>query len=83
MVPPSLPVEALTTAGREAYRSDVMFVVGTSAVVYPAAALPERAAAGGAFVVEVNVTRTPISSMVDVTIPGSAADVLPAVLDAL
>ncbi len=79
----SLPVDVLATAGREAHHSNVMFVVGTSAVVYPAAALPERAASGGAFVVEVNVDRTPISSMVDVTLLGSAADILPAILEAL
>jgi NAD-dependent deacetylase len=78
-----LPLDALGTAEREAYNSDVMLVVGTSAVVYPAAALPERAAAGGAFVVEVNVGRTAISSMVDACIAGSAADVLPAILELL
>jgi NAD-dependent deacetylase len=79
----SLPPDALSTAHREVYQSDVMFVVGTSAVVYPAAALPQRAADGGAFVVEVNVDRTPISSMVDVSITGSAADVLRAIVDLL
>jgi len=79
----SLPVEQITLAGEAARRSDVMLVVGTSAVVYPAAALPEAAKSNGAFVVEVNLQRTPISPFVDVSIQGPAAEVLPAIVDAL
>lgn len=79
----ALPEAEISRANRAVRSSDVMFVVGTSAVVYPAAALPEIAKAHGAFVVEVNVARTPISSIVDVSILGPGAEVLPAVVEAL
>src|SRR5690606_6726069 len=52
---------------------DVLLVVGTSAVVYPVAALPERARERGATVVEVNIERTPLSSRVDAHITAPAA----------
>jgi NAD-dependent deacetylase len=40
------------------------WVVGTSAVVYPAAALPDLAADLGVCVVEVNPERTPLTSRI-------------------
>jgi NAD-dependent deacetylase len=55
---------------------DVMLVVGTSGIVYPAASLPMVARAGGATTVEVNVERSELSHRVDVFLQGSAADVL-------
>jgi NAD-dependent deacetylase len=54
-----------------------MLVVGTSAVVHPAASLPLVAKHNGAFVVEVNTAYTPISALVDATLVGRAGDVLP------
>ena len=61
---------------------DVLLVVGTSAVVYPAAALPRVAHAAGALVVEINVEDTPLTAEADVVLRGPAAEVLPA-LEAL
>ena len=61
---------------------DVLLVVGTSAVVYPAAALPRIARQGGALVVEINIEDTPLTAEADVVLRGPAADVLPA-LEAL
>jgi NAD-dependent deacetylase len=54
-----------------------MLVVGTSAVVHPAASLPLVAKHNGAFVVEVNTAYTPISALVDATLVGRAGDILP------
>ena len=42
-----------------------MVVAGTSSMVYPAAGLPDIAHAAGAYVVEVNPDRTPLSDRVD------------------
>jgi NAD-dependent deacetylase len=54
-----------------------MIVVGTSAIVHPAASLPLVAKHGGALVIEVNTAFTPISALVDATLLGRAGDVLP------
>jgi NAD-dependent deacetylase len=56
---------------------DVMLVVGTSGIVYPAASLPMVARAGGATIVAVNLERSELSHMVDVFLQGSAGEVLP------
>jgi NAD-dependent deacetylase len=61
---------------------DVLLVIGTSAVVYPAAALPRVAHGAGALVVEINVEDTPLTAEADVVLRGPAAEVLPA-LEAL
>ena len=49
-----LPEEALNRAQQEARQCRVMLLIGTSAVVMPAAALPDLAKQGGAVVVEIN-----------------------------
>lgn len=53
----SLPEEALRKAQEEAAWCRVMLVVGTSANVFPAAALPDLARRNGAAIVEVNIDR--------------------------
>lgn len=57
---------------------DVFVTIGTSAIVFPAAGLVQRARAHGAFTAEINVQPTPASTIVDLTIAGAAEDVLPA-----
>jgi NAD-dependent deacetylase len=57
-------------------RASLVIAVGTSAVVYPAAALPEVARAHGATLVEVNPEDTPMSSLYDVCIRESAGTAL-------
>jgi NAD-dependent deacetylase len=59
---------------------DVLLVVGTSGVVYPAAGFASAAKAAGAFVVEINPDATPHSGMVDVPLKGRAKDVVPLLL---
>lgn len=50
-----LPPQALEKASRESQTCKVMLVIGTSAVVYPAAALPSIAKQHGAKIVEINI----------------------------
>ena len=50
-----LPTEALEVAIRESSTCRVMLVIGTSAVVYPAAHLPVVAKQNGAKIVEINI----------------------------
>ena len=59
-----LPAGAFETAAEAAASCEFCFVIGTSALVYPAAALPEIARAAGAFVCEVNPERTQLSNSV-------------------
>ena len=63
-------------AAAAATECDVFLAVGTSAVVYPAAALLTEAAARGAFTVEINPEATPASGAVDLAVSGRAEDVL-------
>ena len=55
-----LPNRILDRAWREAERCDLMLVVGTSGVVYPAAQLPFVARQAGGRVIDVNPEETPI-----------------------
>jgi len=77
-----LPAQALATAEHAADECDVMLVVGTSAEVYPAAALPDAARAAGACVIEVNLAATPLTPRADMALTGRAGEVLPALVRA-
>lgn len=72
-----LPERVWTAAAERAATCDLCFVVGTSAIVYPAAGLPYAAAEAGAFLVEVNPEPTPLSEACDVTLRGAAGEMLP------
>lgn len=63
------------------YQTDLMFVIGTSGVVHPAASLAGIAKRNGAFVVEINLEETPISHEMDVTLLGKAKNILPYFFD--
>jgi NAD-dependent deacetylase len=78
-----LPADALAQAEDAARRCDVLLVVGTSAEVYPAAALPSAASVAGAIVVEINPNSTPLSHSADYLFSGAAGVVLPALLERL
>ena len=58
----------------------VMFVIGTSAVVHPAASLPYAAARAGAKIIEVNLEPTSLTPHANFFFPGKAGEILP-VLD--
>lgn len=72
-----LPVGAFERAATEARSCELCFVVGTSAVVYPAASIPEIARAAGAYVVEVNPEPTPLSDLCHEVLAGKAGEILP------
>jgi NAD-dependent deacetylase len=72
-----LPVGAFERAAMKAGDSELCFVVGTSALVCPAAGLPEIAKSAGAYTVEINPEPTPLSELCDEVIQGKAGEVLP------
>lgn len=60
----------------EACACDLFLTIGTSAIVYPAAGLVHEAKRHGAFTVEINPDATDASGLVDLSIRGTAEDVL-------
>ena len=78
-----LPAQALAAADDAARRCNVLLVIGTSAEVYPAAALPALAQRSGAIILEINPNATPLSAAADYVLRGAAGVVLPALLAAL
>jgi NAD-dependent deacetylase len=73
----SLLSSVLNTAFLISSTCNVMFVIGTSAIVQPAASLPLAAAKAGAKVVEINTEATPLTSYADFYIKGKAGEILP------
>lgn len=74
---PGLAWSRAEAAINKLQKGDVMLVIGTSSVVYPAASLPEMASRKGATVVEVNLDHpTPISDVANICVQGKAAEVL-------
>jgi NAD-dependent deacetylase len=76
----SLDADVLGRAFAAAEQADVCLVVGTSALVHPAASIPLATLAAGGTLVEVNPHATALSSRATVVVRGGAADVLPALL---
>jgi NAD-dependent deacetylase len=73
----TLPHDVLQAAWTISSRASVMLVVGTSAVVEPAASLPLLAKQNGATLVEVNPEATPLSPYADQVLRGPAGETLP------
>jgi NAD-dependent deacetylase len=67
-------LEAAVAAARAA---QLVLVVGTSSLVYPAAGLPAIASRNGAVIVEINPDETPLSAEADIVLRGLSGIVLP------
>lgn len=80
-----LPVDVWQAAMDAAHECDVLLVVGTSAVVHPAASLIPIAKRGThqAKVIEVNLTETEASRFADVGLYGPSGVVLPRLVEKL
>jgi NAD-dependent deacetylase len=76
----ALPVKVLEQAAEVSARAEVFMVIGTSAVVQPAASLPLLARQQGGKVVEINLEPTPLSPHMDVTLLGPSGAILPQLL---
>lgn len=75
-----LPEGAMERGAEAARSADLVLVVGTSGMVYPAALLPEIAADAGVPVVEINPESTPTSRQCTHTWRTTSAVALPALL---
>ena len=78
-----LPDEPWQRAVEATEAADVMVVVGTSAIVYPAAGLAELALSRGKAVIEVNPEATPLSRSVTISVRETAGRALPGLLERL
>jgi len=72
-----LPDGMMKEAEHAAGAAEVLLVIGTSAVVYPAASLVPSAKHGGAKVIEVNTEDTPFTKEVDAALRGKAGEIVP------
>ena len=73
----ALPVGVWNRAFRAVQSAEILLVIGTSGVVYPAADLVPLALAQKAKVVEINPDETPFSETVDCALGGPAGEILP------
>jgi NAD-dependent deacetylase len=78
-----LPQDAWQRSVDAVKAADVVIVVGTSSIVYPAAGLPELALANGTAVIEVNPEATPLSRSATVALRETATHALPGLLQRL
>lgn len=77
----SLFAEDLARCATALQACDVLIVIGTSGVVYPAAGFAAVAKEAGAFVIEVNLDPTPHTDLVDIALRGHAKDLVPELLE--
>ena len=71
-----LPVETLQASLEEARACDLLLVVGTSAVVYPAAGVANAAVEAGHPVIEINPDETPFTPHATISLRGRAGEIL-------
>ncbi|MDO8263275.1 MAG: NAD-dependent deacylase [Gallionella sp.] len=77
-----LPVRELNRAFTAAKECDVLFAIGTSGLVQPAARIPSLAKQAGARVVQINPTSTGLDRECTWTLRGAAGEILPSLLQA-
>ena len=75
-----MPHAAVKEAFALAREADVMLVVGSSLVVYPAAEIPVAAVRSGASLIVINAEPTPVDEFAAVVIRGKSGEVLPEII---
>ncbi len=78
-----IPPDALDECVTQTRRCDCMLLVGTSAVVYPAAGFPIDVKRAGGTLIEINSNETPLTEMSDIVVRAPAGESLPLIVDAL
>lgn len=79
----SLDPQVLSEAFQAAREAEVCLVVGTSALVHPAASVPLATLEGGGVIIEVNPTETPLSGLAAVSLRGASGEILPRLLEGM
>lgn len=78
-----LPAREIEGAWAASQQCDVMIVVGTSGIVYPAAHLPYVAQDANGTIVDINPEQDALSAMADIYIQGTSSNIVPRILDAM
>jgi NAD-dependent deacetylase len=76
-----IPRDALDECINQTRMCDCMLLIGTSAVVYPAASFPEDVKMKGGTLIEVNPNETPLTEVCDVVLRAPAGESLPRVVE--
>ncbi len=72
-----IPFKAKSKAEAEAKTCDLMLVIGTSGIVFPAGEIPYIAKTTGAKIIEINLEETPYTySITDYFLKGKASEIL-------
>ena len=74
-------VKDLNASFNEARKADVVIVLGTSGVVWPAAGVPYEAKKNGARVVEINPNENAFRDISDVYVRGLSGEVMPKIVE--
>ncbi|GKS58134.1 NAD-dependent protein deacylase [Nitrospira sp.] len=77
----SLAPEDVARSQQAIETCEVLLIVGTSGLVYPAASFAALAQQAGAFVIEINLDATPNSGVVDIALQGRAKDLVPLLIE--
>jgi NAD-dependent deacetylase len=75
-----MPRRAMARAEAAMRRSDLVLVIGSTLIVYPAAGLPQIGLRAGARLAIVNQSDTPLDDQATVLVRGKAGEILPAAL---
>jgi NAD-dependent deacetylase len=78
-----IPPDALRECIEQTRACDCMLLVGTSAVVYPAAGFPIEVKQSGGSLIEINPNETPLSELSDVVMRAPSGQALPKIVEAL
>ncbi len=76
----SLDPQNLEESYKALHHCDILLIVGTSGIVYPAASFGPVAKSSGAFIVEINLDSQAPSDFVDIALQGRAKDIVPSLL---
>lgn len=78
-----IPGDVMEQAQEEALKCDLMLICGTSAVVYPFAALPRQARRSATRIIEINAEPTPLTheGVSDYLIRGRTGEILPRIVE--
>jgi NAD-dependent protein deacetylase/lipoamidase len=76
-----LPQDQFDASYKAAENSDLFFIIGTSAIVYPAASLIYTAKESGAALIEINIEKTEVTGVVHFSLFGKSGGILSSILE--
>jgi NAD-dependent deacetylase len=78
-----IPKDALDSCVDQTWRCDMMLLIGTSAVVFPAAQFPLDVRRLGGKLIEINPSETPLTALAEVVVRAQSGEALPRIVSRL